>query len=92
MDYSFISHATHTHIRARVHTHAQAPLMSTLLFSSDRTHLASSTTLSYPVASSCTYFGCYGANRGYNFYTFQEVSCTATAISSTAGEVYIQIV
>ncbi|CAI8000429.1 hypothetical protein GBAR_LOCUS2929 [Geodia barretti] len=61
-----------------------APSMSTLLFSSDRTHLASSTTLSYPVASSCTYFGCYGANRGYNFYTFQEVSCTATAISSTA--------
>lgn len=50
--------------------------MNTLLYSSDRTHLTSSTTTTQPGSSVCSYFGCYGC-LGFQYYTFSEVSCTS---------------
>ncbi|CAI8055423.1 hypothetical protein GBAR_LOCUS30269, partial [Geodia barretti] len=38
-----------------------------------------STEIIKPSISKCRYFGCYGAARGFYYYTFSEVSCTSVA-------------
>lgn len=59
------------------------PSLGTLLYSSDRSHLTSSTTIPQPANSACSYFGCYEGCFGLCIYTFSEVSCTAHSVVTT---------
>ena len=64
----------------------QHPSVNTILYDSNMHHRVSisSTIVSQPLDSACTYFGCYGAFRGFYYYTFSEVPCIVGEYTATS--------